>query len=128
MSETLDAAVDAAMQAEAEYSRTRKPDGRGWGMPPRDQVERLVAGALPVIVPAIRKMFAAEINPAKLLTLANWFDVDDAAKGKTGSEVQQDLRRWALILLGDDRREGVADALAHWDAAIEAAPAEGPTP
>lgn len=38
--------VDAVMKAEAGYARTRRPDGRGWGMPPRDQVERLVTAAI----------------------------------------------------------------------------------
>lgn len=45
----LDAIIDAAMAAEAEYAKTRRPDGRGWGMPPRDQVRRLLAAAFPLI-------------------------------------------------------------------------------
>lgn len=39
---------------------------------------------------------AAAIDPAKLDLLADWFDVDDLAKGRSGrTEVQEDLRRWA---------------------------------
>jgi hypothetical protein len=36
------------MDAEVAYARDRVPDGRGWAMPPRDQVERLIAAALKV--------------------------------------------------------------------------------
>jgi len=35
------------------------------------------------------------IEPAKLEFLADWWDMDDAKRGRTGTEVQEDLRRWA---------------------------------
>lgn len=36
-------------------------------------------------------------EPGKLIALAEWFDVDDAAKGRSGhDEVQRDLRKWAV--------------------------------
>jgi hypothetical protein len=42
---------------------------------------------------------AAAIDPAKLDLLADWFDVDDLAKGRSGrTEVQADLRRWATLV------------------------------
>ena len=44
-----DAITDAAMDAEVEYARTRRPDGGGHAMPPRDQVRRLLAAAFPLI-------------------------------------------------------------------------------
>ncbi len=34
----------------------------------------------------------------KLRALADWFDVDDRKKGRTGTEVQDDLRRIADIV------------------------------
>lgn len=43
-------AVDAAMAAELDWFRNRRGvRGGSWGMPPRAQVERLIAGAEPVI-------------------------------------------------------------------------------
>lgn len=39
-----------------------------------------------------------ETDGDMLRTLARWFDVDDAKKGNTGSEVQDDLRRIAKRL------------------------------
>ena len=43
-------AVDAAMAAELDWFRNRRTErGGSWGMPPRAQVERLIAGAEPVI-------------------------------------------------------------------------------
>ncbi len=44
------AAAHAAMATEAHWSaHICKPDGGGWGMPPREQVERLIAAAAPII-------------------------------------------------------------------------------
>jgi hypothetical protein len=43
---------------------------------------------------------AAIISPEKFRMLADWFDADDALKGKTGDEVQRDLRRFADALEG----------------------------
>ncbi len=34
----------------------------------------------------------------KLRALADWFDVRDAKEGRTGTEVQDDLRRIAMAL------------------------------
>lgn len=39
-----------------------------------------------------------EVDPARLDTLADWFDADDQARGRTGTEVQADLRRWAKAI------------------------------
>lgn len=55
-------AVDAALDAEAEYARTRQPDGRGHAMPPRDQVERLLAAAVPHL-PAGRPVWRDDHDP-----------------------------------------------------------------
>lgn len=44
-----DAAVEAAYVAEAEHARTRRPDGGGHAMPPRDQVRRMLEAAAPVL-------------------------------------------------------------------------------
>lgn len=57
MPDIPDAIVDAAMAAEVEYARTRRPDGRGHAMPPRDQVRRLLEAAEPVL----RRELAAHI-------------------------------------------------------------------
>jgi hypothetical protein len=43
----------------------------------------------------IQALEAALPDPAKLDLLADWFDQDDANKGRGGVEVQGDLRRWA---------------------------------
>ena len=50
----------------------------------------------------------AEIDPAKLDMLADWFDVDDLAKGRPGrTEVQEDLRRWAKLVRDARKRAGL---------------------
>jgi hypothetical protein len=83
MSDGLAAALDAAMDAEVAYARDRVPDGRGWAMPPRDQVERLIAAALKAASPpAIIKM-DAETTPEMLEQLAaRWKAVWERDKGK----------------------------------------------
>jgi hypothetical protein len=84
MSNTLAAAVDAAMDAEVAYARDRVPDGRGWAMPPRDQVERLAAAALKAASPpAIIKM-DAETTPEMVEQLAaRWKAVWERDKNKS---------------------------------------------
>lgn len=53
---------------------------------------------------SIREVLA--IDPAKLDILADWFDADDLAKGRSGrTEVQADLRRWAKLVR--DARAGL---------------------
>ncbi len=42
-------------------------------------------------------------DAGKLRTLADWFDVYDDNKGRSGAEVQQDLRRWAAAIEEEDR-------------------------
>ena len=58
--------VDAAMEAEAGYAKTRKPDGGGHAMPPRDQARRLLEAAWPLIAAderaRIRTLLPCNVN------------------------------------------------------------------
>jgi len=60
----LDAAIDAAFAAEVEYARTREPDGGGHAMPSREQVQRLLEAAAPVLERDIRDLIAASLRRA----------------------------------------------------------------
>lgn len=53
----------------------------------------------------------------KLMTLAIWFDVNDAKRGIVGSEVQQDLRRIARRL--EDMDAGRSDLLSACQAWVK---------
>ena len=84
-----------------------RPRGGGWGSVPREQLQRLLEAAAPVFRAAAtqeataagRPGIAEAIDPAKLDLLADWFDQNDAEKGRTSfPEVQADLRRWAKLV------------------------------
>jgi hypothetical protein len=66
----------------------------------------------------------AEIDPEKLDALANWFDLNDAGKGRAAPpEVQADLRRWALVVRGEQLWRLSPDAAREPPAAAEQASA-----
>lgn len=78
--------------------------------------EAVAAYVLREAVPRMRDIVATEINPAKLLALADWLDKYNAAYGHDGTQMQDDLRRWARFLLGEDVRGGLTAALDRWEA------------
>lgn len=53
----------------------------------------------------LRRAIEASPSPAKLRLLADWIDMIDAERGVGGTEVQDDLRRWADALAGMDEKE-----------------------
>lgn len=69
-------------------------------------IRNIIVGVAPLIAAAERARLRAEIDPARLELLADWFDDDDEFKASTfpdtwperSDEVQQDLRRWAALL------------------------------
>jgi hypothetical protein len=110
-----DVAVRAAAkvlfrQYESEYSAGHLT-WRDFTVPARE----ILGAAMPAIDAGIRSHLAAEIDPARLDQLADWFDDDDKLKmwlyeqrpdvfprawNERGNAVQTDLRQWAKLLRG----------------------------
>ncbi len=73
----------------------------GYGIPMSEFIA-MAHTMMPAAISTIRRLrsFLALLpEPEKLLLLADWFDFDDAKKGRTGHvDVQNDLRQWAAAI------------------------------
>jgi hypothetical protein len=99
-----EASLGALVNAGQDYDHEDRPKGHDWRRVSDHQAARLILGAIAKLREtaadniALREVIAA-IDPAKLDLLADWFDVDDLAKDRSGrTEVQADLRRWATLV------------------------------